>query len=226
MVLKLPQIGGTAYQRPGRYDPANPWDPQHLQRDFARRDAEFKRVDLENFKKNQNVEIFPPQQLILHSPNGGSWPVIVNDAGQITAAGGPPWMAELQYVERSSDFTVTTTSTPIISAAAQVVPAGYTIDAALEAYIPTVDVGNNATFSAMIRVNGTDQGIIVLIDPKGAQLLMPVFAVRRLTLPAGTYTFELAVVKTGAADVLVHAGPGGAGAYLPAFLRLLATIHQ
>jgi hypothetical protein len=36
-----------------------------------------------SLKKGQDIEVFPPQRLILHSPNGTAWPVTVTDAGQI-----------------------------------------------------------------------------------------------------------------------------------------------
>jgi hypothetical protein len=226
MALKLPQIGGITPPSRVPSDPTNPWDPLHLRRDFARRDAELLREDARNLKRDQNIELQPGVKFSLRSPNGQTWPIVVNDAGQITAEGGPQWLAETQYVERTSDYTVNTTSDAIISLPAQVVPAGYVIDADLQLYIPTVEVGTNAVFLVMLRTNGTDGGIIARIDPKGAELQMPIYAVRRVTLPPGTYTFELAVQKTGAAAVTVRAGAGGAGNFFPAFLRCLATIHS
>jgi hypothetical protein len=227
MPLKLPQIGGiNPPQRGIPSDPSNPWDPLHLRRDFARRDEEFRREDALNLKKNQNIELQPGVKFSLRSPNGSTWPIIVNDAGQITTEGGPQWLAETQYVERTSDYTVNTTSDAIISGSAQVVPIGYTLDAFIEIYIPTVEVGISAVFLAMLRTNGVDGGIIARIDPQGGAIHLPIHAVRRITSPAGTYTFELAVQKTGSAAVTVRAGAGGAGNFFPAFLRTLATIHQ
>jgi hypothetical protein len=226
MALKLPQIGGITPPSRVPIDPTNPWDPMHLKRDFARRDDEFRREDALNLKKNQNIELQPGVKFSLRSPNGQTWPIIVNDAGQITTEGGPQWLAQTQYVELTSDYTVNTTSDAIISLPAQVVPTGYVIDAYLEFYIPTVEVGTNAAFLAMLRINGTDEGIIARIDPKGAELQSTLTAARSLTLPAGTYTFELAVQKTGTAAVTIRAGVGGAGNFFPAFLRCLATIHQ
>jgi hypothetical protein len=226
MSLKLPQIGGMGGRLPREAsDPTDPWSPASIKRDFARRDVELKRADDENYKRNRDIDVPPDHRLILHSPNGSSWPIIVNDAGQITAKGGPLWLAETAYVERTSDYTVNTTSDAIISAPAQDVPAGYTIETFIEVYVPTVEVGINAVFLAMLRTNGTDGGIIARIDPKGAELQMPIHAVRRVTLPTGTYTFELAVQKTGSNAVTVRAGAGGAGNFFPAFLRTLATIH-
>lgn len=39
--------------------------------------------DIKNLKKGEDIELFPPQKLILHSPNGKGWEVFVTDAGQI-----------------------------------------------------------------------------------------------------------------------------------------------
>jgi hypothetical protein len=85
MALKLPQIGGiNPPQRGVPSDPSNPWDPLHLRRDFARRDAEFLREDARNLKRDQDIELQPGVRFILRSPNGTRYSILVDDAGALS----------------------------------------------------------------------------------------------------------------------------------------------
>jgi hypothetical protein len=68
----------------------------HLKRDFARRDAEFLREDAQNHKRGRDLEVgavplIPPDptkvnpiRLILTSPNGTRWSILVDDAGALS----------------------------------------------------------------------------------------------------------------------------------------------
>jgi hypothetical protein len=84
MALKLPQIGGINPPQRVPSDPSNPWDPMHLRRDFARRDAEFLREDARNLKRDQDIELQPGVRFILRSPNGTRYSVLVDDAGALS----------------------------------------------------------------------------------------------------------------------------------------------
>jgi hypothetical protein len=84
MALKLPKIGGLGTQRQVPYDPTNPWDPENIKLDFARRDAEFTREDGRNLKRDQDIELQPGARLILRSLNGKRWAVLVDNAGVLS----------------------------------------------------------------------------------------------------------------------------------------------
>jgi hypothetical protein len=84
MALKLPQIGGITPPSRVASDPTNPWDPLHLKRDFARRDAEFLREDARNWKRDQDIELQPGVRFILRSPNGTRYSILVDDAGALS----------------------------------------------------------------------------------------------------------------------------------------------
>jgi hypothetical protein len=79
MVLKLPQV---EIRKPGYKQGLV--DPDHIRRDFARRDEEFRRADDENLKKSRDVELQPGVRFILRSPNGTRYSVLVDNAGVIS----------------------------------------------------------------------------------------------------------------------------------------------
>lgn len=84
MALKLPQV---EIRKPGLNQGLV--DPDHIRRDFSRRDAEFRRADDENLKKGRDIYLGAPAgqpaaRLILTSPNGTNYSITVSDAGVIT----------------------------------------------------------------------------------------------------------------------------------------------
>lgn len=81
MALKLPQV---EIRKPGLNQGLV--DPDHIRRDFSRRDAEFRRADEENLKKGRDVELQPGVRFILRSPNGTRYSILVSDAGVISTA--------------------------------------------------------------------------------------------------------------------------------------------
>jgi hypothetical protein len=60
---------------PGRYD-------QTLE---AQRNLTLEQADLQNLKRQADVEVTEPQRLILRSPNGTRYKLVVSNVGVLTA---------------------------------------------------------------------------------------------------------------------------------------------
>ena len=46
---------------------------------------EISRADDDNYKRRRDVEVVAPARLVLQSPNGTLWKIVVSDAGVVSA---------------------------------------------------------------------------------------------------------------------------------------------
>lgn len=92
----------------------------------------------------------------------------------------------------------------------------------IECYAPVVAPAAvaNATLDLMLYEGGVSLGKLATVrTPAAASLYVPVYVARRLTPAAGARIYVLAAMQTGGAG-LVSGGTGGAGQYMPGFIRI------
>lgn len=136
----------------------------------------------------------------------------------------PGWISgqELDYVERTSDLTVTATAAA--SAQAWIDGNAILLDGNLRikiecwASLASISTGQVIVFE--LYDGGTDLGVIGQIgDTSNAALQATVKGERFLTPSAASHTFHVKAWKTGGTAV-ISGGSGGGGLHLPAFYRV------
>lgn len=179
----------------------------------------------------------PYSGFTLYAANGSGLPAIRTSSGDVytLALDGydpppppPPGsegdLVEVDYVQLTSTVSVTATS----EAQAQTVLTANTITADGSAYYveffaesvnPAATAGREV--SLLLFDGNTSLGFLGYVrTPSAGNSDRPVFLSRRLTPSVGTHTYSIkAIVNAGTGTVI--AGPGGAGANSPAFLRIL-----
>lgn len=141
-----------------------------------------------------------------------------------SGAGTPGY--EYDYVERTSNLTVTATS----DAAAQdlIVGNAVTYDGStrvkIEAFVVAASITPNQNVVLNLYDGSTDLGRLCNIGPPtgtgaSGSMVMMMKGERFLTPSAGAHTYKVRAWKTGGTAV-VAADTGGAGLYLPAWYRI------
>jgi len=131
---------------------------------------------------------------------------------------------ELAYTQVTASKTVTAT----VEASADLVVAGpaVTYDGStavvVEVFSPAVTppLAAGASLFLWLYQDGASIGRLAgLVTPSATQLVLPVYAARRITPTAGSHAYSFAATVSGASGS-VFAGAGGLGQYMPAFIRI------
>ena len=134
---------------------------------------------------------------------------------------------EIGYVERASPFAVTPT-TPATAAtvlSATVVADGGPLE--VEFFAPGIySDATNVQTTVSLWVDGVDLGARCAHFANIALVIFPALAKRRLALPAASHIVEIRAYRASATgNQSIQAGPGGAGTYLPAYLRVSRVLR-
>jgi hypothetical protein len=142
----------------------------------------------------------------------------------LEGGGGGGGGAELAYAERTSALTVSATdeATPNTIVTAPQVTLSTTTIIQVEFFAPSA--GPGATSGHQMYVNlwedstnlGWSSG---QATPAAGGLRVPIRVSRRLTKTAGAYTYSARAWRWGS-DGLIQGGVGGAGAFIPMFIRV------
>ena len=123
---------------------------------------------------------------------------------------------ELAYAQITADAALGTGQTVIVTAPA------FTADAQpilVEFSASAVVTAGSANVNLELWQDGVSIGVIAtFINPAAGLYVASVHASRRLTPAAGSRTYSIR--GAGAAGAAIWAGAGGAGARLPAFIRI------
>jgi len=137
-----------------------------------------------------------------------------------SAAGGG---AKLDYAELTSNFTVTATSAATATACITGNPVSYdgATEVSIEVFLPTAEISTTAAVVFDLYDGPTDLGIIAQTYPQASSGSSgdTLIGRRWLTPSAGSHTYSIRAWKSGG-TATVYAGAGGAGAYLPAYMRI------
>ena len=146
--------------------------------------------------------------------------ILLDDASSSgTPAPKPDWL-ESAYIETTADQFVQSFSAALI-VAPELDFDGETV-CTIQFFTPGLEVGSNSTAVISIEDNGNKLGSLGTMSAKNEIMLMPIFAARRFIPDAGKHTFVIAAHRSeGTADVIVHAGAGGATSFLPAYMRII-----
>ena len=138
----------------------------------------------------------------------------------------PAASSELDYVERTTNLTVTATADGNGNGDVFIQGNAHTYDGAtrilLTFYCPIADVTQNQNIVVNLYDFTTDLGRLANVESTGGEILSPVSVSRIFTPPAGSHTYRINVWKTGGTATL-FGGAGGASTYMPAYYRIVTA---
>jgi hypothetical protein len=160
--------------------------------------------------------------IVVPTPNTvitSAWGKSVADA--INAAPG----TELAYAQITTNVTVNTGSegsANLVVSAPAITLDGTTailVEFYAGAVIPAA-LANAVVHVYLSDTPGVSLGRLAMVsNPAAANLYVPVYAARRLTPAAGNKTYQVGAYQSGG-NGSIAAGPGGTGAWGPAFIRI------
>jgi hypothetical protein len=151
----------------------------------------------------------------------GAWTLKVRNAAdsgweEIASGGGGGGITEHDYVERTTNLTVTPTTDA--TAAAFITGNSVAYDGStlvkVEFYCPAFEA--TASLLANLYEGSTDLGRIARV---GGAVAISVYGVRYLTPAAASIVYSVRCWKTTGTST-AYGAAGGAGAYMPAYLRI------
>jgi hypothetical protein len=145
---------------------------------------------------------------------------IISNPGSSAASGGS---SQLDYVENTTTaFAVTATSEGTAQSYldGNAVPYNGSTSVLIDVNLPYVFFSAAGTLVPVLLDGATVLGWITEAGPTAIFNGLPVRTGRVLTPSAGLHTYHVALWKTTAATVTVHAGLGGSGADMPAWMRI------
>lgn len=159
--------------------------------------------------------------------NGIDYLAVNPSLGQTPPAVSAAAGRELAYTEITAPVSVTATTeaaaNTVISAPAVTFDGSPVLIQFFAPYATTHNV-TNATIYAVLFEDGVSLGrLSILVSPAAATMYGPLNVVRRMVPSAGSHTYTIrAFVSTGTGSVV--AGTGGAGLYVPAFIRITKVV--
>jgi hypothetical protein len=194
-------------------------------------------VDLNSYIQSQAVARFPnasTRTAQLPAPALNQLSMRDDRLGVIERWNGSAWVdintiRELGYTEFTGPKTVTGTNEA--NATSIVTTPSFNLDGAtpvlVEIFAPggTAPAVANGTLTSYIYQNGTAGGAALslgqaaVVQPVTGGSIVPVYGVRRVTPPAGSYTFIWGAFGTGG-NGAIYAGPGTVNQMGPGFIRV------
>jgi hypothetical protein len=148
-----------------------------------------------------------------------------DSAGTVTdvvASSGSPGGDVLDYAEFTAPVSVTATTAGAANTIVTGNSVAYSGDILIEFYAPSAACGTSTGAQVIFILvdGGTDIGIIAQIrtPAAGSSHIAPIYGARKLTV-AATKTYGVEAYRV-TADGTVTAGAGGAGNYVPGFIRI------
>lgn len=137
-----------------------------------------------------------------------------------TGGGGGGSGAELDYVQRTSDPTGTSITATEGSPTTVLTSNSITVDGStpiiVEFYASVFEASTSAALIANLwEGTTTDLGRLINI-----QATVTAHARRRFTPSAGSHTYTIRLWRSGSATARIYSDVGGAGKYMPAFMRI------
>ena len=132
-----------------------------------------------------------------------------------------PVSRTLAYNELTTNVSVTATSeataNTIVTASAITVDGKTPIT--ITAFTPVTSVGAGSTLTVCLYDGSSSIGFLGYFNPSGVVFYLPQSFLRRFTPSAGTHTYSIRAFIDGGTGT-IGGGSGGAGANVPAFIKI------